>query len=171
LRLATAHDVHAIMAVDRAVYPTPWSEGMTRDQVSGPARAHVVIEADGLVVAHAGLLFMADEGHISTIAVHPNMQRRGLASALLLALLRAAMTAGCRAVTLEVRSGNDAAMALYRRFGLAPAGVRRGYYADTGEDALVLWSPDFVEGYAERVAEMNYPEQVALSQEIERLNP
>lgn len=159
------------MAVDREVYPTPWSEQMTRDHVTGPARVHLVIDVDGMIVAHAGLLFMGDEGHLSTIAVDPGMQRRGLASAMLLALLRAALAAGCRAVTLEVRSGNDAAMALYRRFAMVEAGVRRGYYADTGEDALILWSPEFDDGYATRINTMQYPETMVLSEEIGRLNP
>jgi len=123
------------------------------------------------VVGHGGLLFMGDEGHISTIAVDPKLQRNGVASALLLGLMRCAQAAGCRAVTLEVRSGNDPAMALYRRFGLAPAGVRTGYYADTGEDALVLWSPDFADGYADRIDAMSYPDWLMLSDTLERLNP
>lgn len=171
MRLATARDVGGIMAVDAAVYPSPWSETMTRDQVTGTSRVHLVVEAGDRLVGHGGVLFMGDEGHVSTIAVDPKSQRRGVASALLLGLMRSAQAGGCRAVTLEVRSGNDSAIALYRRFGLAPAGVRRGYYADTGEDALVLWSPDFADGYADRIDAMTYPESLGLSAELERLNP
>lgn len=171
MRLATAKDVGGIMTVDGQAYPSPWSEAMTRDQITGASRVHLVIEAAGHIVGHGGLLFMGDEGHISTIAVDPKSQRRGVASALLLGLMRSAQVAGCRAVTLEVRSGNDSAMALYRSFGLAPAGVRRGYYADTGEDALVLWSPAFHDGYADRIDAMSYPESLVLSDELERLNP
>ena len=61
---------------------------------------------------------------------------------------------GCSAVTLEVRSGNTAAMSMYRQFAMAPTGVRRGYYADTGDDALILWSPTLDESYSQRLASL-----------------
>jgi len=127
-----------------------------------------LVAADGFdVVGHGGVIFLADEAHVSTIAVDPACQRSGIGAALLLALFWAAVYSGCRALTLEVRSGNEAALGLYRKFGLAPAGVRRGYYADTDEDALVLWSPEFHDDYVTRLAAMTYPPGISVTPQVD----
>ncbi len=104
------------------------------------------------VVGFAGLLYAADDGHVTTVAVDNTCRRRGIATALLVALAADARARGCSALTLEVRAGNTAALALYRQFGFAPAGVRKGYYTDNGEDALVLWATDIdTAAYATRL--------------------
>jgi ribosomal-protein-alanine N-acetyltransferase len=103
---------------------------------------------------HAGSTAI-DDGHITTIAVDPAWQRRGIATRMLLALARAAVDRGCRNLTLEVRMSNSGAQALYQRFGFVPAGVRKGYYPETGEDALVMWANDIDTGaYAARLREI-----------------
>jgi ribosomal-protein-alanine N-acetyltransferase len=105
------------------------------------------------VIGYAGMLFVLDEGHITTVAVDPDVQGRRVGTRLLLAMLRDAIGRGVRNVTLEVRASNDAAIALYRRFGFAPAGVRANYYADPVEDALVLWAHDVdTPDYVQRLA-------------------
>ena len=91
---------------------------------------------------YAGLLMVADDGHITTVAVDPAWHRHGIGTRLLLAAGRAAPWRGAEQLTLEVRCRNAGAQALYRRFGFAPAGVRKAYYADNGEDALVMWAHD-----------------------------
>jgi [ribosomal protein S18]-alanine N-acetyltransferase len=96
--------------------------------------------ASSRIVGFAGLLYAADDGHVTTVAVDQAWHRQGVATALLLALATDARGRGCTALTLEVRASNHAALALYRQFGFAPAGVRKGYYSDNGEDALVLWA-------------------------------
>jgi len=151
VRTATADDVEAIRLIDAQVYPKPWSAKMVHAQICGPNRLHLVAEIDGMVVGHAGILFLDDVGHVSTVAVDPSMQRRRIGFELMLALLRSAFDNNCSAVTLEVRSGNTAAMSMYRQFGMAPTGVRRGYYADTGDDALILWSPTLDARYEQRL--------------------
>ena len=87
-------------------------------------------------------MFVDDESHVNNIAVDPAWQGRGLGVAILVDLVRVALARGARHLTLEVRVGNEPALALYRRFGLAPVGVRRNYYPETGEDALVMWARD-----------------------------
>ena len=74
-------------------------------------------------------------------------------------------------MTLEVRAGNGPALALYRRFGMAPVGIRRGYYSDTGEDALILWSPEFAGDYLDRIASMSYGDETEVADEIKAWNP
>jgi ribosomal-protein-alanine N-acetyltransferase len=89
---------------------------------------------------------------VTTIAVDPAWHRRGIGSRLLLALSRSAIAAGCTGLTLEVRMSNEAAKGMYRDFGYAPAGVRKNYYAESNEDALVMWAHDVdLAAYAERL--------------------
>ena len=95
-----------------------------------------------MVVGYAGLMMVADDGHVTTVAVDPAWHRRGIGTRMLLELARRAPGRGVEQLTLEVRMSNAGAQELYRRFGFAPAGVRRGYYVDNGEDALVMWAHD-----------------------------
>lgn len=144
LRPMGERDVDAVRALDALVQPTPWSEAFLRDQLAdAEARTLLVAEgADGAPVGHAALVVVADEGHVTSIAVDPVHQRRGIGACLLAALCRDARARGLTAMTLEVRTSNEAAISLYRRFGFAPAGVRPGYYTDadgTKTDALVMW--------------------------------
>lgn len=147
LRPMGERDVDAVRALDALVQPTPWSEAFLRDQLAdAEARTLLVAEgADGAPVGHAALVVVADEGHVTSIAVDPVHQRRGIGACLLAALCRDARARGLTAMTLEVRTSNEAAISLYRRFGFAPAGVRPGYYTDadgTKTDALVMWIHD-----------------------------
>jgi ribosomal-protein-alanine N-acetyltransferase len=108
-----------------------------------------------MVVGYAGLMITVDDGHITTIAVDPAWQRHKLGSRLLLALARQAVGRGATSLTLEVRVGNRGAQELYRRFGFRPAGVRKNYYVETNEDALVMWADDVdSEEYARRLDEI-----------------
>jgi ribosomal-protein-alanine N-acetyltransferase len=83
-----------------------------------------------------------EEAHITILAIAPSYQRQGFGGALLIALLTAACNRGLERATLEVRGSNSAAISLYEKFGFKKAGVRRRYYQDTGEDALILWRGD-----------------------------
>jgi len=92
---------------------------------------------------------------VTTLAVDPSWHRRSIGSRLLLTLAREAIGRGATGLTLEVRMGNRAAQELYRRFGFRPAGVRKNYYVETNEDALVMWADDVTEpAYADRLAEI-----------------
>lgn len=140
VRPAELRDVHAIRAIDAQVYPTPWSENLTIEQVTGPGRVHLVAEEGHRVIGHGGIAILDGDAHITTVAIDPQHQRRGLGSVVVTHLLRAAEANGCRAVTLEVRVSNRAAIAMYEKHGLESAGIRPGYYADNGEDAMIMWS-------------------------------
>ena len=115
-------------------------------------RVYVVAQVGRETVGYAGLLLQGEDAHITTIGVAAAWQQQAIATRMLLDLVRTARERGAQHLTLEVRSSNDAAIALYRRFGLAPAGVRKNYYADLGEDALVMWAHDVdAPAYAERL--------------------
>ncbi len=103
-------------------------------------RLYVVARVDDRVVGFAGLLLEGPDAHVTTLSVDPTVRGRRLGTRLMLVLARHAIALGAENITLEVRAGNAAAIALYRSFGLAPAGIRKNYYADIGEDALIMWA-------------------------------
>lgn len=135
--------LRAVHAIDRQVYARPWSIALYHQELNQPqTRLYRVARVDGTVVAYAGLMLVGRDGHVTSVAVDPQWQGNGIGARLLLAVFRAGIAAGCDALTLEVRASNTRAQALYRRFGMAPAGVRRNYYSAEGEDALVMWAHD-----------------------------
>ncbi|MDP9020514.1 MAG: ribosomal protein S18-alanine N-acetyltransferase [Actinomycetota bacterium] len=145
--------LRGVMRIETQVCPRPWSIGLFLAEIGNrPDRHYVVARSGGAVIGYAGLLAAAGEGHVTTLAVAPEWQRRKVGTRLLLALAGWAAEHGCTALTLEVRMGNAGAQALYRRFGFVPAGVRRNYYVETEEDALVMWAHDVAApGYARRL--------------------
>jgi ribosomal-protein-alanine N-acetyltransferase len=142
-----------VMRIENDVCPRPWSIGLFAAEIGvRPDRYYVVARSGGAVVGYAGLMVVVGEGHVTTLAVAPELHRRKVGTRLLLALVRWAGEHGCASLTLEVRMGNAGAQALYRRFGFVPAGVRRNYYVETKEDALVMWAHDIdAPGYSRRL--------------------
>lgn len=136
--------LRSVLRIESEVYPRPWTLGLYLNELALPEhrRVYLVARSGGHVVGHAGLMFAADDGHVTTVAVDPRWQRRGIAARLLVVLFREAAARGATDLTLEVRAGNEPAQALYRRFGFAEAGIRRGYYSETGEDAVIMWCND-----------------------------
>ncbi|MCC5952914.1 MAG: ribosomal protein S18-alanine N-acetyltransferase [Acidimicrobiia bacterium] len=131
-----------------------WSLGLFMAELErGDERDYLVARRGARVLGFAGMLYVVDEGHLTTLAVDDVARRQGVGSRLLAVVVRRAIDRGATALTLEVRASNEAAIGLYRRFGFAPAGVRGGYYADNGEDALIMWANgvDTLE-YADRLA-------------------
>ena len=134
--------LRAVMRIDQQVYPRPWSLAIYQGELSQPEhrRVYIVARIRREVVGHAGLSVVADEGHITTVAVDPAWHRHGVGTRLMLVLVRAALDRELVAMTLEVRAANEAAQRLYRRFGFEQAGTRVGYYSETGEDATIMWA-------------------------------
>jgi ribosomal-protein-alanine N-acetyltransferase len=131
----------------------PWSLGLFMSELRQPeARVYAVALGGGGVVGFAGELFSTTDAHITTIATHPDWRRARIATQLLLVLAREARRHGMTALTLEVAASNEPAQALYRRFGLAPVGVRKNYYEDLREDAVIMWAHDLDgDGYGRRL--------------------
>ncbi len=142
---------HGVLAIEAVSYPKPWSPGVFESelaQVRSGSRCYLVarrrrnaVRGQSSIVGYAGLWFTGDEAHVTNVAVDPQQQRTGVATALLLELAEYARRRDCAAWTLEVRLSSDGAQELYRRFGFVPAGVRSRYYENT-EDAIVMWSND-----------------------------
>ena len=127
-----------MVAVERRVFSDAWPESFFREELSQAMAWARVAEADGALAGYLLAWVGAGAGHVGNLAVVPEARRRGVARALLEDLLEHAGAAGAASLTLEVRVSNFAAQALYRAFGFRLAGLRRGYYRDTGEDALIM---------------------------------
>jgi ribosomal-protein-alanine N-acetyltransferase len=143
LRLAPmrTRDLRGVLAIEEAVYTRPWSHRLFADELSQrKSRIYRTAWVDRDIVGFAGLMLIEEDAHVNNIAVDPAWHGRGIATVLMLDLTRSAIDRGSRHLTLEVRVGNEPALALYRRFGMAPVGLRPNYYAETGEDALVMWA-------------------------------
>lgn len=150
------NDIPQVAAIDRLSFPQPWTEQSYRFELLENRNAHFLVAypAESLpasawldrllgrgprrqVVGYAGLWVVADEGHINTLAVHPDWRRRGIGERLLQAVLDKARALGALSATLEVRVSNLAAQHLYQKFGFVEVGRRNRYYRD-GEDALLM---------------------------------
>jgi [ribosomal protein S18]-alanine N-acetyltransferase len=135
--------LRSVLRIEARVYPVPWTMSLFLSELAlRSTRAYYVVFVGRQLVGYAGLMMTLDDGHVTTIAVDPAWHRHKVGSRLLLALAREALRRGATSLTLEVRLGNKAAQNLYRRFGFRPVGVRKNYYAETKEDALVMWAED-----------------------------
>jgi [ribosomal protein S18]-alanine N-acetyltransferase len=146
--------LRSVLRIEADVYPRPWTLGLFLSELAlRTTRIYLVAKVGPAVVGYAGLMLTGSDGHVTTIAVDPAWQRRGIGARLLVALSRAGIDRGVTGLTLEVRMSNTPAQELYRRFGYAPAGIRKGYYSETGEDALVMWAHDVdLDPYRQRLA-------------------
>jgi ribosomal-protein-alanine N-acetyltransferase len=135
--------LRGVLRIENQVYPRPWTLGLFMSELGHrDSRVYRVARIGTTVVGYSGLMLVGPDGHVTTVAVDPAWRRCGIATRLLLDVSRSAVDLGAANLTLEVRMSNEPAKALYTRFGFAPAGVRKGYYAETGEDALVMWAND-----------------------------
>src|SRR6476660_8741496 len=133
--------LRGVVRIEAQVYPRPWSHSLFVSELAlRSSRAYVVAKVGREVVGYAGLMLSLTDGHVTTIAVDPAWHRHGIGTRLLLTLAHEAIERGALAMTLEVRLSNRGAQELYKRFGFTAVGVRKGYYADTGEDALIMWA-------------------------------
>jgi ribosomal-protein-alanine N-acetyltransferase len=146
--------LRGVLRIEAQVYPRPWSLSLFMSELAlRSSRAYFVARVGGTVVGYSGLMLTGEDAHVTTIAVDPAWHRHKIGTRMLLNLAREAVARGARHLTLEVRMSNEPAQAMYRRFGFHPAGVRKNYYVETNEDALIMWADDIdTEEYAERLA-------------------
>jgi [ribosomal protein S18]-alanine N-acetyltransferase len=142
LRRLTLGDLNAIEPIERDAYPTPWSRSMFAGELSKPSSLSLGAfdpDAGDRLVGYLIISRYVDAWHVMNVAVAPEYRRRGIATALLEELFHRTEGDARRGYTLEVRVSNASAIALYERLGFHATGVRRGYYTDNREDALIMW--------------------------------
>jgi ribosomal-protein-alanine N-acetyltransferase len=148
-----SRDLKAVLRIEDEVFDEPWSKRLFEEELAQrTSRAYRAAWVGDELVGYSGQMSVDDEAHINNIAVAPTWVGRRLGTVLMADLVRTALARGSAHLTLEVAVGNEPAQALYRRFGMAPVGVRPNYYNEGG-DALIMWVRDMVtDAYAERLA-------------------
>lgn len=153
LRRMSEADLEAVTKLEAQAYSQPWNAHVFAEELGQPTRTYVVIEDELDILGYAGLMVVDTEAHVTTVVVHPDRRADSLGTRLMLALAAEAIEQGAKSMTLEVRASNEPAQRLYRRFGMAPVGVRKKYYHD--EDAMIMWVHD-IDGaeFAGRLSEI-----------------
>ena len=128
-----------VLMIEGKVYPRPWSASLFLSELTQRAtRSYLVARHRGEVVGYCGMMFTGFEAHVTNIAVDPAWHGHKIGSRLLIAQITEAMARNCPRISLEVRVTNQAAQAMYRKFGFETTGMRKGYYIETNEDALIM---------------------------------
>jgi ribosomal-protein-alanine N-acetyltransferase len=132
-------DINEVLDISSLSFSVSWSKNSYIQELTNPVARYLVAKIDNKVIGFIGTWIVLDESHITNIAVHPNHRKQGIASKLVEELLYYCKTQGCISYTLEVRSSNKAAKSLYEKYNFKQDGVRKGYYEDNKEDAIIMW--------------------------------
>lgn len=139
-RFASVDDVDLLAAIDVQSFAVPWpKEAFYNDLASNRFAVYVIMELDHRPVGYCGVWIVLDEAHITNVAVLPGFRGRKLGERLMRKIMSLAAEAGAGTMTLEVRVSNIVALSLYRKLGFQDGGIRKNYYSDNQEDALVMW--------------------------------
>ncbi len=133
-------DISSVVAIEEEVFATPWTEEVFQHELTSNNYAHYIVALHNEeVIGHCGMWIVLDECHITNVAVRQHMQGNGIGEALMRQAIALCKEKSVRLMTLEVRMTNMTAQNLYRKLGFLDGGIRKNYYADDHEDALVMW--------------------------------
>ena len=133
-------DIAALVEIEQLSFPTPWTEDIFLHELEGNAYSHYIVLLMGdTVVGYCGSWIVLDECHITNVAIHPSYRGKGLGNELMERLLADCVEEGVCLVSLEVRRSNTIAQSMYEKYGFTKGGIRKNYYTDDGEDAIVMW--------------------------------
>jgi ribosomal-protein-alanine N-acetyltransferase len=137
----TLADLDQVMVLEHLSFSTPWSPDAFRSELMQTYTVYMTAKAGERVVGYGGMHVIWEDAHVTNIAVHPDRRGQGLGERLMRELIARAIARGAIRMTLEVRAGNHPAQHLYRKLGFTTqsGAIRKGYYSDTGEDAIVMW--------------------------------
>ncbi|MFX3630890.1 MAG: ribosomal protein S18-alanine N-acetyltransferase [Ectobacillus sp.] len=139
-RQMNMEDIEQVVAIEQVSFAIPWTaEAFERELTINEYAYYTVMEEDGAIIGYCGLWLILDEAHITNIAILPEYRGKKLGEALLRHVMENARKRGAKTMTLEVRVSNEAAQSLYRKLGFLNGGIRKRYYTDNYEDALVMW--------------------------------
>lgn len=133
-------DIDQVLEVEHAVFTAPWSkQAFYNELINNHFAYYIVATNNQQIIGYGGLWVIIDEAHITNVAIHPAYQGRRLGYQLMMELIDVAKHYGADKMTLEVRVSNFKAQRLYKRLGFKEHGIRKGYYTDNNEDALIMW--------------------------------
>jgi [ribosomal protein S18]-alanine N-acetyltransferase len=138
-REMTATDLDSVVIVENQSFSTPWTRQAFCEELENQLAYYLLAVLDDTVVGYVGMWLILDEAHITNVAVLPSCRKLGIGKAMMQKALDIAKAKGIISMTLEVRPSNAPALALYKNLGFENAGVRKNYYEDTNEDAIIMW--------------------------------
>lgn len=139
-RFMEEKDIDDVLRIEQASFTTPWTrEAFQHEMTQNRFAVYVVLEEDGQVIGYCGSWVVVDEVHITNVAIHPDYRGQKLGEALMRNMIEVGIGLGAVSMTLEVRVSNHVAQSLYRKLGFQDGGIRKNYYTDLQEDALVMW--------------------------------
>jgi ribosomal-protein-alanine N-acetyltransferase len=139
-RKMTIEDIPAVVEIEQEAFATPWTQEVFEHEMTGNDYAHYIVAVvEDEVIGHFGMWVVLDECHITNVAVRKHMRGHGIGEALMRKAIELCKVNDVRLMTLEVRVSNHTAQNLYRKLGFQDGGIRKNYYTDDHEDALVMW--------------------------------
>jgi len=139
-RKMTLHDVDEVYKIEKESFTLAWTkEAFEQEMVKNEFAYYVVAETEEGIIGYCGMWLVIDEAHITNIAISPSQRGKKLGEALMKAAIDAANAQGAKLMTLEARVSNIVAINLYKKLGFQNGGIRKGYYTDNQEDAIVMW--------------------------------
>ena len=139
-RFMKIEDLEDVLEVEHESFSIPWSREAFYNEIENNQFAfYLVAELEGKIAGYCGVWLVLDEAHVTNVAVLPSFRGKGIGQALMEKLLELAMEHGAKTATLEVRVSNHPAQSLYRKLGFENGGIRKRYYTDNQEDALIMW--------------------------------
>ena len=142
IRPMSLADLPTVLEIEKECFPAPWSERIFRDVLDLDYYHFLTAILDGEVAGYCGYIRSFETADIANIAVRGSLRRSGIGEKLLRKLMDDGYRAGVERFSLEVRASNTPAIALYEKLGYRQEGLRRGYYENPREDALILWTPE-----------------------------
>lgn len=139
LNMMSQKDIDDVLEISSLSLKESWSKDSYKKELENPMARYLVAEVDNKVIGFAGLWKVLDEGHITNIAVHPDYRGNGIGSKLVESLINKSDSWYINSLTLEVRSSNKIAQNLYEKYGFEKEGIRKNYYSDNKEDAIIMW--------------------------------
>jgi ribosomal-protein-alanine N-acetyltransferase len=139
-RFMKEEDIDQILVIEHASFTTPWSREAFYNEINNNKFAvYIVIEDNNEIVGYCGAWIVIDEAHVTNVAILPEYRGKKLGEALMRKIMSIAREMGAKTMTLEARVSNHVALSLYRKLGFQNGGIRKNYYSDNHEDALVMW--------------------------------
>ena len=135
-------DIANVVEVENNSFDIPWSKESFENELKNNLAMYLVAKVEDKAVGYVGVWKIFDEGHITNVAVHPDYRGQGIGKSLISELLYLCEKEGINSLTLEVRKSNIVAQSLYKSFGFVEEGIRKGYYSDNNEDAIIMWYND-----------------------------
>lgn len=140
IRSMTIDDVDEVYKVEEDCFVDPWSKDSIRKELKNDLARYLVAEIDDKIVGYVGVWFVVDEGHITNVAVHSDYRGKKIGDRLVKEMVELCKENNLVAMTLEVRTSNTVAQNLYRKYGFKMGGIRKEYYSDNKEDAIIMWN-------------------------------